>query len=413
MHLASLGADSTLENIEEEIQQLKIDKKVNENDNRFWEIKKMNPRANLNFSSSDSRNSSMVQALGGKVSAANRRFDKLNEENKVLGIAPREKCRPARMNSVPIIEGEQKDGVLYGYSSVKSQKRGSRFPSVEKFHKEGVHKEEMGLDKAAQQAIERFGGQEPPQSLEELIDLRQHEETPYSAANGGDLGFLPAHSLTFATTNEDALVAQAFAKTGKLHQVFDMLALERKQKEDKLEDMTLRVEERDRKDQHTYEKMLAGESVMSMLQTRLERMNDAVKEAQYLGEFFNRIEQVMSSNPAKDKKHLDSLEQQLSLSRQQLEDMLKKRSSLYAEKDEIEKRHKPRLKNEIRKARMKKIKLEPQLDAKKSELDETKRKLAVRGAGGKGGVLGFAFGGGGGGGGDDGDGDGGGGGVCV
>jgi len=176
---------------------------------------------------------------------------------------------------------------------------------------------------------------------------------PFSAANGGDLGYLPAHSLTFATTNEDALVAQAFAKSGKLRQVFDLLKLERKQKEEKLEDMRRSVEERNRKDQHTFEKMTAGEEVMGMLGSRLEQMNKAVKEAQYLGDFFARIEQVLTSNPAKDKKHLDSLEQQLALSRQQLEDMLKKRVSLYAEKDDIEKRHRPRLKNEIKKARMK------------------------------------------------------------
>ena len=373
--------------LEDEISKKEEALKKDNKDSRFWDIKKMNPREEPHFKSSSSRNSAMVAALGGKVSAANRMFDKLNEENKVLGIAPREKVRPARMNCVPTgREGDEGDGSdakgPFSYSSQKSISKGSRFPSVEKFHKESVHSEELALDKAAQKAIERFGGQEPPQTLEELIDLRQSEEMPFSAANGGDLGYLPAHSLTFATTNEDAFVAQAFAKAGKLRQVFDLLVLERKQKEEKLEDMRRGVDERDRRDQHTYEKMMAGEEVMEMLQTRLERMNNAVKEASYLGEFFQRIELVLTANPAKDKRHLDGLEQQLALSRQQLEDMLKKRSSLYSEKDDIEKRQHPRLKNEIKKARMKKLKLEPQLEQKRKELDETKRRLELRSQGG-------------------------------
>jgi hypothetical protein len=107
----------------------------------------------------------------------------------------------------------------FAYSSVKSQRHGSRFPSVEKFHKMQVEADERAMDKTTARAIERFGGQEPPQNLMELCELKAAEELPMSASNGGDLGFLPAHSLTFPTTNEDAVLAQAFARAGKLRVV--------------------------------------------------------------------------------------------------------------------------------------------------------------------------------------------------
>ena len=67
--------------------------------------------------------------------------------------------------------------IPFSYSSVKSQKSGSRFPSVEKFHKAQIERDEDALDSAAANAIERFGGQENPQTLVELLDLRQSEET--------------------------------------------------------------------------------------------------------------------------------------------------------------------------------------------------------------------------------------------
>ena len=101
---------------------------------------------------------------------------------------------------------------------------------------------------------------------------------------------------------------------------------------------------------------------------RLEQMNTAVKNARNLGEFYIRIQEVMLSNPAKDKNHLDALTQQLSLARQQQADLLHRRNSLYAEKERIEKKDKPKYLNEIRKARIKKHKIEPQVEAQKKNL---------------------------------------------
>ncbi|GMH48972.1 hypothetical protein TrVE_jg8772 [Triparma verrucosa] len=347
---------------------------------RFWDNKKVNPNETpKNYhndpkkKASNSRDQAMIQAEAGRVSAANRMFDKLAEENKMLGIAPREMPKPARMNLEPT---EKKGGSIpFSYSSVKSQKSGCRFPSVEKFHKIQCQADEEAMDSAASKAIERFGGQEQPQTLMELINLKQSEETPFSAAAGGDLGFLPAHSQTFPTTNDDALLAQAFARAGKMRKLYDDMRMESKMKAEKLENMVRTVAERERKDGLTYKHMLAGENVMEMLQQRLEQMDSAVRNAKYLGEFYIRVQEVLLANPAKDKNHIDALEQQLQLARQQQADLLKRRNDLYAEKERIENHERPKYLHEIKKARGKKYKIEPQVEAKKKELAENKRKL--------------------------------------
>ena len=347
------------------------------NDQRFWDVKKINPRAAPKSKTSSSRDQAMITSEAGKVSAANRMFDRLSEENRVLGIAPREKIKPPRMNLEPAAKGS----IPFSYSSVKSQKSGSRFPSVDKFYKMQVEQDEQAMDAAAASAIERFGGQEQPQTLVELMDMKQAEEMPCSASNGGDLGYLPAHSLTFPTTNDDALLAQAFAKAGKMREIYDKLKMESKRKSEKLQDMRRTADERERKDEETHKNMMAGEEHMEQLQLRLDHMNDAVKNAHFLGEFHVRIQEVMLSNPAKDKNHLDSLEQQLNLARQQLRDMLKRRNALRTEKEVIEKKEQPRYKNEIKKARIKRMKIEPQLEQKRKELQQQRNKMDVSGAG--------------------------------
>ncbi|GMH64647.1 hypothetical protein TL16_g04012 [Triparma laevis f. inornata] len=355
---------------------------------RFWDNKKVNPHetptSHHKKKASMSRDQAMISAEAGRISAANRMFDKLAEENKLLGIAPREMPKPARMDLEPT--SEKGANIPFSYSSVKSQKSGCRFPSVEKFHKIQCQEDEDAMDSAAKKAIERFGGQEQPQTLMELINLKQSEETPFSAAAGGDLGFLPAHSQTFPTTNDDALLAQAFARAGKMRKLYDDMKMESKVKAEKLENMVRTVAERERKDGLTYKNMMAGETVMEMLQQRLEQMDSAVRNAKFLGEFYIRVQEVLLSNPAKDKNHIDALEQQLQLARQQQADLLKRRNNLYAEKERIEKHDRPKYMQEIKKARAKKLKIEPQVDAKKQELAENKKKLEDVSGGAKSGL---------------------------
>jgi len=329
---------------------------------RFWDVKKVDPKADPKVSSSNSRVNSMIAVEAGRISAANRMFDRIDEENRVLGIAPRTKMKPPRMNIEPTEKPrDSKDAdIPFAYSSVKSVKRGSRFPSVEKFHKMQIEEIESKRDMAEKKAIEILvsqpvkgadKGKDHPRTLVEYVDAAQADETPFSAANVSDLGYLPAHSSTFPATNDDALLAQSFAKAGKMREIYDKLKLESKTKEKKLKQMQMSVTERERKDELTYNTMVQGEEIMSLLQERLEGMDKQLKNAKLLSDFYVRVQQVLMSNPAKDKNHLDALEQQLNLARQQLSDMLKRRNALRVEKTFIEKTEKPRIKREIEKVR--------------------------------------------------------------
>jgi hypothetical protein len=382
--------------------QLSLDSKKSDvsksKNQRFWDVKKVDPRADPKGNASNSRVNSMIAVEAGRVSAANRMFDRIDEENRVLGIAPRTKIKPSRMSIEPTEKPKDKseESIPFAYSSVKSVKRGSRFPSVEKFHKKQIEEIESKRDFAEKKAIEilvskEHRGKDHPKTLVEYVDAAQAEETPFSASNGGDMGYLPAHSMTFPATNDDALLAQAFAKAGKMREIFDKLKLESKVKAEKLENMQRSVNERERKDELVHKNMLAGEEIMSLLSEKLVHMDSTLKNAKYLGEFYVRIQEVLLSNPAKDKNHLDALEQQLNLARQQLADMLKRRNALRVEKNFIEKTEKPRIREEIEKIRENKEKKTREITKMRKEVARRKAEHDERRGLGKGNTLDSLF----------------------
>jgi hypothetical protein len=90
-----------------------------------------------------------------------------------------------------------------------------------------------------------------------------------------------------------------------------------------LKEIKLKVATRAKDDEQIVADLIAGEGMIERLEDRLLTVNLAFNEAKSLQEDYSKLINFMISYPPMTEKHVASLEQELTLARQQLSDLQK------------------------------------------------------------------------------------------
>jgi hypothetical protein len=172
----------------------------------------------------------------------------------------------------------------YSASSIRYQRRGTRFPTAAKHIEETQRAKLKALDKHTVKCLKRFGGVTEPQDLMGQIKLKEIERMTDSVArNCKDIGSLNHTSMIFPAQPFDLVLAQANAQNGMLRTECDRLVAARREKRRQLEKDEVEIADMNRANDFCLTQLQRGEETLKILDDRLTNVRVALAEAAALG----------------------------------------------------------------------------------------------------------------------------------
>ena len=251
-------------------------------------------------------------------------------------------------------EVEELKNIPFSKPSNRSLKSNSRFPSVDAIIKEKADKKDSEVANSYKPPEEvasymlasvyaSVGAEAPIASkitgngrpgttvnfsLEESVfdEIRvKIEDTGFEKANQTRGKAIPAlNELMLDYENH-------LERMGRLRTLYDKVSEQFKLKKMHLEDLKLNVEAREKDDEKIVSDLMRGENTMEILEDQLLAVSLSYNEAKILQEQYTKLITFMLSFPPMTEKYIAHLEQELSLSRQQVTDLLKHRQHIYIE----------------------------------------------------------------------------------
>mmetsp|Transcript_13235 Transcript_13235/g.44236 ORF Transcript_13235/g.44236 Transcript_13235/m.44236 type:complete len:1291 (+) Transcript_13235:162-4034(+) len=257
----------------------------------------------------------------------------------------------------------------FSYSSLRSQRRGTRFPSAEALIAEQFLLRSRSADAFERSPEARFGGTQPPADLQTMMALREAEACVERgvAASSNALAYLPAHAASFPATKQDVIIAVATARVARLRQANDKLVSDRDARKRDLEVATTQIVARCASDDHCARQLKRGERTLQVLDARLDAVRVALAEASALGAYYGEVVSATetATPQAQGQARLEVVARQLDLARAQAKDLLLHRRSLYEESERAAAVEVPRLKRDAKKWRsMRDVAVEKQAAAR-------------------------------------------------
>lgn len=222
--------------------------------------------------------------------------------------------------------------IPHAYHSVRSVKLNTLFPSIEAAIKE---KNENTMDNPTLYAnataqLKRGGPGLPLEStLESELKRLTDEETmvQWNLRRGGALPSASAEEVEFERELE---------RMSKLRALADRINTLVRERQTVYESLRRQAEARDASDEEVSHFMLAGETAIETLKAKLQIMTDALEEGRKLNNGYSLLIEVLQANPPSSEQHIISIQQQVTLARQQLADLRLLRQRLYLEAERLE-----------------------------------------------------------------------------
>lgn len=263
---------------------------------------------------------------------------------------------PRRMRIGPSYRGGYDASLENGYgpfsqSSLKSQRRGTRFPSATALIEAPKVEEDSSRDAFSLAAATRFGGTEPPKDIVGHMGLRELERLDQSVARSAkDMSALDHTSFIFPATHFDLSLSSANADIAKLRTEADKLVAARRRRVESLEIARVAIADRARADGFCARQLERGEQTLITLDQRLDAVRVALAESAALGAYYAEVVRVSNdARPVAGHHRMEIVEKQLVLARVQAEDLLDKRRTLHEAAEDAAKFERPKLKRKQKK----------------------------------------------------------------
>ena len=283
----------------------------------FWELKRLDP--NLSFDayqrvikrtrSSPNRHSSPSLGMG-QFSIMNFSLDSIKPVRK---LKPLHKYRKSLKET---LEGNQH--TKFARPTLRSMHHNTLFPSVARDllnrHIDLMKKESDPFELAA--ACARAGDDTIPIDL----DLFSEVQDIYTQDNS-----------RYADYPKEATVEEETANIAQLRGIFDKVHFVLQERRLLLNRLEQEYNERKALDAETITKLDSGEGAIIALEKKHEAVVDATSEAESMNSGFRNLLLICEQNPAQTKHHLNVVEKEVKLAKQQLNDLEKFRESMYAD----------------------------------------------------------------------------------
>jgi len=142
-------------------------------------------------------------------------------------------------------------------------------------------------------------------------------------------------SCIASSSTEDIMYRLESEKNARLRRTYDKVRELRRQKLIKLNEMKSQTEVRDNIDEEVIATLDSAEYTMNALEDRFLTLSNALSEAMQLNQVYSKLITFLKVNRPFSDTHMASLEQEVSLARQQLQDLKRFRMSLYQEAEKI------------------------------------------------------------------------------
>jgi len=237
--------------------------------------------------------------------------------------------------------------IPHSAQSVKTEKYGTRFPSVE------AHFKQKG-----ERMYNIFSGG----ALGKRSLPTSHKLTTAHLNN------VPVHLSCYPITEADAKLAESTGSLYQLRERHDQLTYESRMKRKQLDALRQDVAEREKQDAFTEKCIRNGEAMMIELEQRLRQVQQALTEARRTHAFYKEILKVCEKNPYKEYRQLNSREKLATTAKKELSVVMQKYHALEYELNHLEKHEKANLLKEVASARELEETVLTKLDDMKSRL---------------------------------------------
>jgi len=262
-------------------------------DRKYWDVKKEDPTISPSFKSSNVRDAAMARSEIGKKSAT---------QLKVESQIHQGSCTTSvTSTNAAALSKDDIDGDPFSHA----KKRHESFHNIDD-------------DKA---------------NKDSCIDPWQESKSMQNYPPGCSFLLLPNNT---SSDKELATIASSQQTIQSQKELYDKLKVEHQSKQHKLKQLLQAYDERSQGDRMTKQRIDDGETQISQLEQRLSKTFQTNRDATLLGDFLRLIEHhLQNTKPSGERKHLDSLEQQVTLARQQYRDLATRKKKVSGEIDEM------------------------------------------------------------------------------
>ncbi len=255
--------------------------------------------------------------------------------------AENEVARPAGKFKRTISEDKELFKTIpHAYSSIRSSKRDTKFPTVDAMLK-AKEADKEGSELLTPQAIARIGASVDDFGGGAVAEIRRLQEEE-------DLLDMNSRRAKAIFGSKDEIeYAKELERMGRLRTLADRTHEKRRKKSNDLELVRKAFISREEEDEYVLAGLASGESAIVHLEARLVALKQALAETRRLNDQFQKLIRFLSRSPPYNDQHLASLEQELSLARQQLADLMSFRHKLYVETDQQGFTRRTNLKNKV------------------------------------------------------------------
>jgi hypothetical protein len=302
---------------------------------RYWEVLKQDPNTVM-LNLSESQKVSAVRSATVKNSSTLHILDN-NAHNlhmldcRLFGGKPGHpnyiKLNSAKYRRSMEDEVEATKGIPFADHTVRSTRLNTLFPTVEMLSKqqnEQVEVTDMNLfDKAKK--VEMWGGKMSIFQNDLNVDLRKSLEAERLQS------FNQLYAGIFPLSDNDAEIERESNRMGKMRNYLDKAVQMRRERTAILRELQRQLQTRDQDDSVANSMVATGEMAIASTNNRWQMLDAALEEALQVEAGYEKILDLMGRCPPFHDHHLAEVEQNLSLARQQLADLISFRKNLYLE----------------------------------------------------------------------------------
>ena len=306
---------------------------------RYWEVKKNDPTVVV-LHQIESRRHATIKArmLSSKSNDALNGAIKHIKDEIVSSGKPTQKFRRSFEEEL-----EVSSKIPHSEHCKRSLRLGSLFPSLEEHIKNNNDKLQEDLDvfeKAA--ASMRRGGQGVDFILsvdDEIMRLKQQEDMATWNQNSGN-------TLPIGTKQELDL-GRELNRMGKLRALSDRVNALYRERRALCDELALQVHNRNEQDEEVTANFISAELAISSLEQRWISIASAIAKVKKFSSSYKALIELMDKCPPSNTAHLDSIQQNLLLAKQQLQDLKGFRMSLYMDAEHMQDVQKKQFKTKI------------------------------------------------------------------
>jgi hypothetical protein len=302
---------------------------------RYWEVLKLDP-SEVVLRHSDSQKVSAIRSSTVK-SASNLHILDNNAHNlhmldcRLFGGKPGHpnyiKLSSAKYRRSMQDEIDAVKGIPFSDHTVRSMRTNTLFPTVElhaRQKNDKVEVEDMKLfDKARK--VEMWGGKMAIFQNDLNVDLRKSLESERLNS------FNQLYAGIFPLSDNDAEIERESNRMARMRNYLDKAVQLRRERKAMVDDLQRQLQLREQEDTAAVTNVASGEMTIAACSNRLEVLEAALEEALHVEAGYEKILDLMSKCPPFHDSHLAEVEQNLSLARQQLADLVTYRRNLYQE----------------------------------------------------------------------------------